>query len=257
MKEIVSKFGTLIIAVIALIQPWVRYLWKKFFKKGKIDIFPSGTIEIGYSLFGPTVAINGTLRCLNQDLFISAMSLIIVKQKDNSTHIFEWGVFRSQKLTHKGEEAEFELPYGFMLTTSFPKRYNIVFVDMETRNEMQTMLQRVRTKWVEFISKEPIPFQDKQVILQKYEEFSKTSIPLEAFSKLDRLCYWEPGYYDLILKTYTSEPNRIFEKRWKFKLLEEEIKAIRLNVVKILQDACIVPSYAQYNFAYAKYEEAQ
>ena len=55
MKEIISKYGTFITAVIALIQPWIIYLWKKFFRRSKIEIFPTGLIEIGFSQFGPTI----------------------------------------------------------------------------------------------------------------------------------------------------------------------------------------------------------
>jgi hypothetical protein len=57
------------------------------------------------------------------------------------------------------------------------------------------------------------------------------------------------------LRVYTSKPNRIFEERWELSLTEEEVKAIRLNALKILQDTCGVKSYGQYNFAYAKYED--
>ncbi len=147
MKEFLSEYGTLIIATIALIQPWIIFLYKKFWKKGKIDVFPTGTIEVGYSIFGPTIGLNGTLRCLNQDMFISSINLQIVKQKDNSIHLFDWGVFRTQKLTHKGESAELELPYGFMLNTLSPKRYNIVFFDMQTKNEMYNIIQGIEIEW--------------------------------------------------------------------------------------------------------------
>ena len=75
-------------------------------------------------------------------------------QKDKSTHSFDWGVFRSQKLTHKGEEAEFELPYGFMLSTSQPKRYNIAFFDTMTRNEMQDKIQNLKEEWIKLLIKE-------------------------------------------------------------------------------------------------------
>jgi len=66
-KELLSKYGTLIVAIIALIQPWVVYLWKKFVRKGEIKLYPTGSIEVGYSSYGPTIGLHGTFRCLNQD----------------------------------------------------------------------------------------------------------------------------------------------------------------------------------------------
>lgn len=259
MKEFIGKYGILIVAVVALAQPWLLAVWRKFFRKGEIDIFPSGTIDVGYSSFGPNVGLNGIFRCINQALFVDSINLEIIKQKDESKHLFDWSVFRSQKLTYKGREAEFELPYGFMLNTSQPKRYNISFVDTDTRGEMQDIIRKLREAWTKLIfseTKTGIPLKSEIISRKYHDEFSKTKIHVEAYTKLDRLCYWEPGEYLITLKVYTSRPNQIFEESWKFHLKEEEVRAIRLNVVKMLEDICMIPSYGQYNFAYPIYEEA-
>lgn len=258
-KEFILKHWTSIVATVALLQPWVIALLKKIFKKGKIDIFQSGTIEIGYSsFFGSTVGLNGTLRCVNQDLFVESINLEIIKQKDSSKHFFDWGLFRSQRLTLKGEEAELELPYGLMLNTTQPKRFNILFIDQNSREEMQTILRKVSEEWSKTISKEiqaGIASNDTIISKKYYDEFSKSGTHVDAFSKLDRLCYWEPGEYLLVFKVQATKPNHTTEKSWKFRLTDDDVRSIRLNVVKILQDTCVVPSYGQYFFAYARYEE--
>ena len=46
-----EKFGALIVAIIALIQPWTILLWKKFIKQGKVEFFETGNLEIGFSSF--------------------------------------------------------------------------------------------------------------------------------------------------------------------------------------------------------------
>lgn len=253
MKDIIFKVGTLVIALIALIQPWFIALYKRIFGKGKINIYESGNIEIGYSVWGPTIGINGTLRCVNRDIFVYSMNLEIVKNKDKSKHQFEWGLFRSQKLTLKGEEGEFELPYGFMLITTQPKRYNISFIDTKTREEMNTSMIKLTSEWNTLLSKS-IPL-GQELRTQKYSnEFSKLSAHTEAFSKIDRLCYWEPSEYDITLKVMTSKPDQTFEKKWKFNLNEEQVKLLRLNVIKILADCCSIPLYPLSTFAYSKYE---
>jgi hypothetical protein len=94
-KEFFSQHFTSVVALIALIQPWAVYLWKKFIRKEEINLYPTGSIEVGYSSFGPTIGLNGTFRCLNQDVFVNSISVEIIKQKDKSTHSFDWGVFRS------------------------------------------------------------------------------------------------------------------------------------------------------------------
>lgn len=136
MIKFITKYFAQIIAIIALAQPWLIAIWRKVFRKGKIDIFPSGHLEVGYSQYGPTLGLNSTLRCMNQNLFVSSITIELVKQKDHSKHLFEWGLFRVLKLTHKGEEAEAELPYGFALASNQPKRYNILFIDVNTKDEI-------------------------------------------------------------------------------------------------------------------------
>lgn len=197
---------------------------------------------------------------MNQNLFVNSINIQVVRQRDSSKHLFDWSFFRSQKLTYKGQEAEFELPYSFILNTSQPKRYNISFVDTNTRNEMQMMIQKVKRAWTDLISLEMqagTPLQNQTIASKYHHDFSRNKIHVDAYTELDRLCYWKPGEYSAIFKVCTSRPEQAFEKRWKFALKEEEIKAIRLNVVKILQDICMIPSYGQYNFAYPAYQQLQ
>jgi hypothetical protein len=145
-----------------------------------------------------------------------------------------------------------------MLSTSQPKRYNIAFFDTETRDEMQIKVQNLKEEWMKLLIEEiqEQGIQDETRISKKYYDvFFQTPIYVDTYTQLDRLCYWESSKYQLLLKVYTSKPNRIFKESWKFSLREEEVKGIRLNALKILQDTCGVKSYGQYNFAYARYED--
>ena len=47
-----------------------------------------------------------------------------------------------------------------------------------------------------------------------YDTFSKTPVHVDAFANLDRLCYWEPGRYELKMTVETSRPERTFSRRW-------------------------------------------
>lgn len=124
----IEKFGALIIAVLALIQPWIIAIWRKYFKPGRIDFFKTGKLEIGFSSFASTIGINGTLKGLNKDMYISNIHLNLVKKKDSSQHRFEWSIFRDTKLKLSGnKDMEVELPYGIMLSTNSPQRINIQF----------------------------------------------------------------------------------------------------------------------------------
>ena len=64
-----------VIATIALIQPWIYLLWKWLFRKPVLQIYPSGTVEVGFSEFGPTIGMYGTLRSEHGDIFVKRMRL--------------------------------------------------------------------------------------------------------------------------------------------------------------------------------------
>lgn len=263
MIKFLSQYGVLIIATIALLQPWILSIWKKYVIKPNIDIFETGKIEIGYSTFGPTIGLNGTLRCINRDLFIRDIRLILIKKKDSSSHEFNWGIFRTEKLTHSGDETSFDLPYGFLLSTTLPRRYSIQFHDLQTQSELQKITNKVSKEWsstiYESMKKNPeksFPETTNEPELSQfsiYQNFSMTKIHVESYTALDRLCYWEMGEYTIEMIVYTSNPNHEFHKSWSFTIHDEGQAQIRLNAIKIMQDVCEQINYSKYHFSYADY----
>jgi hypothetical protein len=263
MLEFLKQWGTLVVALAALAQPWLLALWRWLFRQGTVDVYQTGTIEVGYSSFGATIGLHDTLRAGHRDHFIRSIELTVTKQKDSSKHHFEWGVFRTQKLTVSGtQEASVELPYGFMLTTTQPHRYNIQFFDNSLQAEIRPHVTTVGKEWAEAVGQlpslgvgfAPVQAAHQQAVQDLWQEFSKKRLLLEAYTTIDRLCYWESGRYFLEMRANTASPNRTFTRCWFFELSEEEVKSIRLNTVKLLQDVC-GRVYGQYNFAWAKYQE--
>lgn len=263
MIKFLIKHGVLIIALAALIQPWLISIWKKFFIKSYIDIFETGKIEIGYSTFGPTIGLVGTLRCTNGDFFIREIQVNLIKTKDSSSHKFNWGVFRTEKLTNTGDESSFELPYGFLLSTTLPRRYSIQFHDLQTQSELQNITNKVSEEWSSILyeSMKDNPEQSfnqtsSEAELSQfsiYQEFSKTPIHVNSYTSLDRLCYWEIGEYSIEMIVFTSNPNHNFRNKWSFSINDKDQAQLRLNVVKIMQDVCGRSSFSKYNFSYADY----
>ncbi len=270
--SLLKSYGILLVAVVALIQPWILSLLKRYFRKGKIEIYETGYPEIGYSLFGPTIGLYGTLRCINQDLFVRTIQLELGKQKDSSKHIFEWGIFRDEKITIGGkQESTLELPYAFMLSTSLPNRFNIQFHDRQVQSDMRQVINKLSEKWFHAVAelesgRLKLPESQNRSFLSEakdpyqalYEQFSKDQTHVKAYTSLDRMCYWEAGKYALTMNVLTSESDQAFEKSWSFTLNEQEVDSIRFNVIKLLQDTCGQrPPNVQFFFALPKYEVPQ
>src|SRR2546422_2957411 len=86
-------WATLAIAIVALILPGAIWAWSTYWRKGTVDVHETFTIEVGFSSYGPTIGMNGTLRAVHHDLFIRSIDLVVTKMKDSSRYAFEWLLF--------------------------------------------------------------------------------------------------------------------------------------------------------------------
>lgn len=165
MTDLLRTWGSLIVAVVALAQPWAFAFYRRFFRPGQVDIYETGNIEIGFSGFGPTIGLYGTLRALNRESFARSIDLRLVRLKDRAEHRFSWALLRSEKLSSTSGR-------------------------------------------------------------------------------------------DMTFQFCSTRPDQTHSKLREFELTKAHVEALRLNVVKILQDAC-GQVFGVYNFAYPKYVEPQ
>src|ERR1700682_2947402 len=127
-----NDYATLTIAVVALLQPWAVLAWKQFFRPGAIDIFETGVIEVGFSGYGPTLGLVGTLRARDRGLFIRSASIEVERETDHARHNFEWAAFRATRtIIGRPSEVALSVPAGFMVMPMQPSRYNIFFNDLK------------------------------------------------------------------------------------------------------------------------------
>ena len=268
MLEFLKQYGILILALIGIIQVWVITLWKKYIMKAKIEIYETGPIEIGYSLFGPTVGLNGTLRALNKDVFIRSIELIIVREKDKSQHVFNWIAFRPPKIDLSGRQSiSMEIPSGFLISLNSPHRYNIAFNDNNLFEEMRPLISDYTLEWNKVVAQLSAilspsvgatpPDEIKAQQIELIENFRKSNIRVNTGRSLDRKCYWEPGNYSLTLSVRTSNPDRVFSKNYHFFIDEANSENLKLNVITMLEEP--ISHYLgiqnfPYNIAYSSYK---
>jgi hypothetical protein len=262
MPAFLESWGTLLVAMVALVQPWLIAGWKRFFRAGSVEIHQTGTVELGYSGFGATIGLHGTLRARDRDFFVSSMSLEVVRQSDRSQHQLDWGLLRShQVVMGRPDEVTVELPAGFMLMASQPHRYNILFQDSGQQGEMRRALGPVIVAWKKDVEeglddgsiKAP---EDQQEVRARYESFALERVHVEGFTKVGQLTYWRPGRYGLTMTVRTARPDRAFVREWEFELGDEDAEQLGLNCVTILKQACW-QNVERYNFAYVPYEAAE
>jgi hypothetical protein len=262
---------TAIGAGVAIAQPWVIALWKKYIRRGEVVPYVTGFLEIGFSEAGPTLAIDGTLRALHQDIFVRRIRAILTKKRDKSEHAFEWVAFRSYRtfLTpNPAEPGYLEAASGFIVTPSQPKRVCIVFSDFETRQLISQHLMLASSKYWELRRSDRFEQLDYKFLLDAKTQFElrrelaeayrKDPVQVEAYTAIDRICYWEEGEYDVELKVEVARPEGVFSHSWTIEISEEQARQLRFNALGMLDAFVFVDAglaSPQKFFSYVAYQE--
>lgn len=257
----------MVVAILALIQPWLTTLYRH--RRGRIEIYEDGRLEVGYSTFGPTLGLYGTLRACDREFFVRSVTLHLVKCKDRSQHTFDWIMFRAFGNLAGDSNVTLELPTGFMLLTAQPHRYNIVFADQATQREMRIELDRIRQAWGVYLtasvhsktdSDGEHPTDEKATIESRravHVQFATTPESTRAYREINRLFYWEKGDYELEVVVKSESPDRTWRKKWRFALTDGEVELLQFNTLNILEEAVGLPSQNPYFFAYPEYGQLE
>lgn len=267
MGEFFGSFGALMLGFLAFVQFWLKILWEKYFRKGEIDCYETGTIAIGYDTSGPTMYLKGTIRALNKDVFIRMIDLLVIREKDKAQHVFGWAAFLPPVIDVSGiPPTSLEIPSGFMISPNWPHRFYITFRDSDLFKDMAPSLNEYYSEWyktTEELSKiwtplTGVPPQSTILAQQStiIERFRKSKIRLDAYVAIDRKCYWEAGDYQLVVNIRASKPDMTFTRRYRFSISEADSKNLKLNVISILEQP--ISRYLRvpdptYNFAFSEY----
>jgi len=258
-----QQLGPWIISGLALVQILVIALVKKL-RRASVDIYESANIEIGYSDFGPTLGLMGTLRAINKDVFVKQVSASVTKIKDNSNHAFHWRAFRSNSFSlNPNEPLRFEISSSFLLTHNNPFKYNIFLVDNSFSAEIAPKIRGISKKWFDHRSqrlkeleqqhKDSFELLIKNPMFEEmlFDEFSKSGVLVDEYLILDRACYWEAADYCFRIIVETNKPDKRFTKQFRFSLTDEDVKNLHLNTIATMRTLCGFT--VRYNFAYPEY----
>ena len=168
-----------------------------------------------------------------------------------------------------------------MLLPSQPYRYYILFNDLQVEEEMRSIWQAIESEWsrirvsdqsqptINGMRMYPIGSSSNETsaespaggslgslwedhVVKVLDDFAQTDTFVQAAAKIDRLCYLDPGDYELEMVVRTARPERSFRQAWTFRLSEEDSNGIRQNGVSVLREVCRLPSH--YRTAYADYQ---
>ena len=243
MGDVIVRWVSPIVALVGLLQYWAVAAIRKWLVQGKVDIYETGSVEVGYGGYGygPTIGVGLTLRASSKSVFVTGIELLLLRKKDSAKHIFRWAAFRKSEVDLGADPpAVVSMPYAFLIALDAPMQLNVLFQDQNTLEEITGQYREYVQAWsnvVEELQMMVFPEQ-RQVppeVIARISAFKKEKIHTDMFGTLDRRCYWEAGEYELLLTIATSKPNRVFAKEFLFSLSEENAKHLSLNVINVLE----------------------
>ena len=96
------------------------------------------------------VALLGTLHAKHGEQSVHRINLTLTRERDRSTHGFEWLAFRGRMaMTDKGN-APMEFPTTILVAPLQPARYHILFVDRDLRYEFLQDGQQLNREWIDY-----------------------------------------------------------------------------------------------------------
>jgi hypothetical protein len=234
-----SKNWETIVAILALIQPWVIVTWKKYIRNGTLEFDSTGRLEVGFNNYASTLGLNGTIRAIDKDYYVKEIFIELIKQKGKSKHTFKWAVLRDTNLN--STQQKLELPYGFIVSDAAPYRINVQLHDLAQQEELKKIVQTLESKWNTFVDiKFPL---EKRVLADDktyqsamddlHAEFKKSLVG-DAHDKISKECYWESGKYAFSLTIITSKPTKKLVLNFDFELTDTEAESLKLNTFNII-----------------------
>lgn len=264
---------TAIVAFVALAQPWAVALYKRVLRSGRLEIYETGLPEIGYSLWGATIALYGTLRSRDRELFVKSVELQVKRLDDTNAQrairrVLQWVAFRPLTTVMGRATLELEMtqPASFMVNPLQPYQYNIFFSELPFKEQLQKCVLKAQEKWVEKISesgklekirsKTRDPSGQQKLVAQylneSYPDFITTTQYRDVLEEIRKLMPWKAGTYELAFIAETANPNRTYKRSWLIVLTDEHEAGLNSNAEKILEGAC-KDTFILHHFAYPNY----
>lgn len=229
-----------IIALIALIQPWVIKLWKTLFKRVKIAFIPSGKIKLFYNRSGAYVRVDGVIEAKNQSTIIRDISAKVIRLSDKAELKMDWSSFNAPVYQNVAGNivttTEAARPFKVMANDLFPVFVEFANVDGICLNRLEEIHNDLIAQARE-IAGPTIPLE------QARETFRKTSKYQSSKEELIEGFYWKVSEYVLKISVQYSN-NKKKDFSYKFSFDQSEITEFKKDIEKSM-DCAVDNLYGQ------------
>lgn len=220
----------IILSVLALVIPAIKWAYDKFIKRLKIDFLPSGMITLYHNRSGSYISLGGVYEARNKSTTIREISAKVIRKSDNATLSLMWSTFPSPvfRSVAGNYETTFETAHPFKVEAD-----TLAPAFVEFSNAVSDMND------VTNIALRPIVNASKPILSQFNTSVMSADAAVKALPEygaaklvLNDYFFWKPDAYQMVLTTVHSKGT--FEKNYEFKLSVEESGILRNNIDNIL-----------------------
>ncbi|GEM_PF-1768759 len=242
--------GPWILSILAVAQFWFWFLMRKSGGRTRVEIYESGSVEVGFDANGPLIALAGVLRPLEREVFVQSIDVTLVSDKEKAKREYRWIAFKPNFLIPLAGAKAWEMPHPFLVTPGDTRKYNIVFHDVEAFQQVKGILQsyyhhwreteRRITEWRQRRGGSGLGGAASGDLKGEHEdlisEFKKQEACISAYTDLNQKCYWEQGSYSLTVKVITEGGVGDYAKSFRFTLGKIDAKLLKGNCVTMLDE---------------------
>ena len=242
--------GPWVLSILAVAQFWIWFLLRRSGGRTRVEMYESGSVEVGFDANGPLIALAGVLRPPDKEVFIRSIEVTLVSDKGKAERAFRWIAFKPNFLIPLAGAKAWEMPHPFLVCPGDTRKYNIVFHDVEAFQQVKGILQSYYHQWRETerkitewrqrrggtglggASSGDLKGEHEDLIA----EFKKQDACVSAYTELDHKCYWEQGHYGLTVKVVTEGGVGDHTRNFRFTLGKLDAKLLKGNCVTMLDE---------------------
>jgi len=225
----IYEFLAIILAALALVIPFFKWIYDKYIRKLKINFLASGKLSVFFNKSGAYVSLGGVYEAKNKTAAVKNISAKIKRTSDKAILSLRWSTFQSPVFRQiaGNYETSFETAHPFKVEAD---TLTPVFVEFENAEQnsgeiINSIINPLHKKALSDMNAQNIPVQAYDPTYRGSKEYK------DALIAINDIFFWKPGEYTIEL--ITEYNNSTFSCYGEFSLTKEDSEKLRANIEEL------------------------
>lgn len=231
-----------LIAISALLQPWIIKLLDHFFRRIRLTFIPSAKIKLYYNRSGAYIYLGGVIESKNKAAVVKDIAVKIIRKKDKAELVLDWSSFMIPVFQSIGGNAvsssEIARPFKVEAGSLCPVFIEFGSTNIQEIDRLSKIYSTMTMESQQILQQGIMPDQAKKTLSESenYKKFKEEL--LENF-------YWKADDYEIVLSIAYND-KKIEHCKFEFNIDTDEAKNFKMNIEKSLlspiDEICRIPT---------------